>query len=544
MPLIPLLPILTPLVGAIACLLPLGDRAATRQRRWFYVAVVALTGASVLFVRVQGTLMLGMSTQVPYFYLPLALLWTPLSFWAALLLFGGLVIGQVSRLHLPLARENAGFRLVLLAASLGVLAAGNLVSLNLAWGAQLVVLLALRAMWSGSAAERPGPWAIWSSLASTGCLMVGAVAVMAHQNGAALKVEVTPGLPLLALAAAVGLRLVGWPRAGALRRSYEVYLMSLVSGLYLWLRIGLSLNADAPLLVGGIGVALVVVVVGVMGALHRTPGRALPFVLGHWFILAMVAPFFDPQRGFVASMLIAVHVAICLLVLRIHHTSGAMPLRLGRAPYLAAWASLGGLPLTAGFIAHWLLLRSIWNAGASHLVFWVLLSYVANAIPAWSQVRMGAEDVSKDEIPSAAGWTPFASMAIAAILLVVLGVYPALLSALWPRAPLNLGVLEHGRLWEGLVAPTRALIAATLLAPLVAGLTLHPRVALARGISLQPFYRFRRTVNAEWLYAVIREQVEGVLATLGRGFEALEGSFALGWALLWGIALLYFMVGT
>lgn len=592
-PLTLLLPSLIPLFGAAICPLRVFTQARLPLRRWLYMVFVALAAVGVIIARLPGAQPLGELPQTSYFGAAPVLLWTPLGALAAGLLLGAVLAGQLVRRQRPLAPEHASLRLVLLAACMGVLAAGNLLTLCVAWSIQLLALLMLRALWRESEAEKPRPWEIWSSLLSSGLLMLGAVAMLVQQEGDLSLIGIQPGLALNALAVAIALRILNWPRAGGLRRHWETYLMSLVTGLYLWLRIGPALQADGTLLSRGvgIGIALILAGLGLTSALHRRAGRALPYVLTHWAILALLAPLVDPAIGFVASLLIALHLVVSLLALRIHQTSDVSLAPLGGLAYLVAWASLGGFPLTLGFIAHWLLVRSCWETGAGHLITWVLISFVANAIPAWSQVRSFAEGATAEELPQEpvaaaededgapdlehlapspraneevdtnpmlarlkrlvtgeAAAKPdgvaIAASGLAALALLAVGIVPGLVGALWPQAPLDLSILGYSRLLGGSETAGSALALATACAPLLAGLTLHRRWMGAQVSSLRPFYRSRRVVNTDWLYTVAKEQADHILAILGQGLDVLEGSFSLAWVLIWGIALIYYMVGA
>ncbi len=542
----PLLPILIPVVGAMLCPWGFLSHARLPLRRWLYVGIIGLTALGVLVVALQGAPRLEATRPLSHLEAAPTLVWTPLSLWVAAALLAFLLASELARRRRPLAPAHVSLRLLSLAACLGVLAAGNLLTLSVAWSVPLVSLLLARALWREGEAERPGPWEIWYGLFSSGLLILGAVAVTVQQGGGLELQEVRPGLALNALAASVALRVLTWPRVGGLRLRWESYLMSLVAGLYLWLRIGLSLQATGLSLTGGVAVGAVVLlaVLGLMGALQRRPGRALPYTLGHWLILALLAPLLDPDLGLVASLLIALHLLSSLLILRVYQTSPLPQMRPGRPLYLAAWASLGGLPLTLGFVAHWLVVRSCWQSGAATLVFWLLLGCLANAVPAWAQARTLAGDAPAEEGEAKADYVALVPAGLAAAILVILGIGPGLMAVLWPQAPLDLGVLGYGRLFAAGASPVGGLVLAAVLAPMLAGLTLHQRWVSAQAPSLRPFYRSRRVINAEWLYTVVREQIDRLLAILRQGLEIIEGSFSLVWILLWGIALVYYMVGV
>jgi hypothetical protein len=544
----PLPSIIIPLVGAAICSLRLLTHPRWPVQRWLYVCTIAATALTVLATGLGMGTLEAARPYTPYLEPILTLLWMPLTSWAALLLFAGLLIGQFPRVFMPLPARHASLRLILLSSSVAILTAANLVILLLAWGVQLLVLLLLRALEPADQPERKSPWEVWTSLASTGLLMVGALAVLAGQQGVLFLIEIWPGLALSALSAAVALRLVAWPLAGGLRRNWDIHLMSLVTGFYLWVRIGHSIEFTGALLGGGSAWVMLLAALSIAGALRQTPERALSYVVIHWIIVALLAPFVNPDVGYVASLLITMHLIVCLLVLRIYQTTPVASLRLGQIPHLVAWASLGGFPLTAGFVGHWLLVRSTWQAGAAPLNFWVLLSYLAIAIPAWSQWRIMRREAAMGQTappekrPTRQTQLALPLVSLLAIMLVALGVYPRLADILWPSIELDLVLLDHRLLWGGSLGAV-GLVLATALAPLLGGLTWRLDTGEEGLAWPQAMHRLGSVFDADWLYLVLGRQIERVMRVVEQGFGILEGSFALGWVLLWFIALLYYVVG-
>ncbi len=543
--LIPWLPILIPLVGAAICPWRFVAHDQLPLRRWLYAALVALTGVAMAVAGSQGVPGKSAMLLQPYLGEAPAVVWTPLGVWVGGLLIIVLLVGQLSRGVRSLAPEHASLRLLLLAAAMGVLSADNYYVLALAWSVPVIVLLLLRALWRGGEAERPAPWDIWANLFSGGLLVVGAIATIAEQGGELALGRIGPGLGLGAFLVAVALRTLRWPRAGGLRRHWDSFMLLLVPALYLWVRVSLSLGAvEAPVNSAATTVALIaLVLLGLLGALHRQPGRALPYVLAHWLLLALLAPLLDPTLGAVVGVLVIWQLAFTLLALRLYQTSGLSTRRLGRVFYLIAWASLGGLPLTTGFVIQWLVLRSCWEAGVGHLSLWLLLSYLANALPAWVQGFSWNAPPAIEPLRARLDYGLLAAAGLPALALLLVGVYPGLLGALVPQAPAELGLLNYDRLFACSPSPGFWPWAVALV-PLLAGWALLPWVAQARMPTLRPFYRSRRLVNVEWLYAAATEQVDRLATLVEGGLRAFEGPFALGWVLLWGLVLVYWMAGA
>ena len=544
----PLPSIIIPLVGAAICSLRILTHPRWPVQRWLYVSTIAVTALAILIAGQGMGPLEAARPYTPYLEPILTLLWMPLTSWAALLLFSALLIGQIPRILAPLPVRHASLRLVLLSSSVAVLTAANLMTLLAAWGVQLLVLLLLRAVAQADQPERSNPWVIWTSLLSTHLLIIGALAVLAGQEGVMFLIEIWPGLALNALSAAVALRLIAWPLASGLRRNWDIHLMSLVTGFYLWLRMGYSLEITEALLGGGAIWVILLAGLSLVAALHRTPERGLPYVVIHWIIVALLAPFFEPDIGYVASLLITMHLIACLLVLRMYRTMDIAAMRLGQIPRLVAWASLGGFPLTAGFVGHWLLVRSIWQAGASPLSIWVLLSYFVIALPTWSQGRLllsgeATEQAAPPGEPiSAHTWLAGGLAGLLAIALLALGLFPRLADILWPGIQLDLSLLDHRVLW-GAWPGALGMVLLTLVAPLLGGLTWLWGAAEEDIPWLQAIRRSGPMLDADWLYRALRRQVERGLQIVEQGLGILEGPFSLGWVLLWFIALFYYLVG-
>ena len=544
----PLPSIIIPLFGAAICSLRILTHPRWPMQRWLYVSTIAITALAVLMAGLGMGVLEASRPYTPYLEPILILLWMPLTSWAALLLFAGLLIGQVPRILVPLPARQAALRLILLSSSVAILTAANLMILLSAWGVQILVLLLLRSIEQTDQVQRSSPWEVWTSLLSTGLLMIGALAVLAGQEGVLFLIEVWPGVALSALSGAVALRLVAWPLAGGLRRNWDVHLMSLVTGFYLWLRIGYSLEITSASLGGGIAWAILLAILSLVAALYRKPDRGLSYVVLHWITVALLAPFINPDVGYVASLLITLHLIACLLVLRMYQTTRIASLRLGQISHLVAWASLGGIPFTAGFVGHWLLVRSIWQVGASWLNIWVLLSYLAIAIPTWSQWRIIRQDnaaeqaTSLEEHSSRHAQLAWGLAGLLASMLIALGIYPRLADLLWPGIQLDLALLDHRVLW-GESPGALGMVLATALASLLGGLTWLWDTEEKRIPWLQPIDRLRTVLDANWLYRVIRDQIEWGLEATERGLRILEGYFSLGWVLLWFIALFYYLAG-
>ena len=139
-------------------------------------------------------------------------------------------------------------------------------------------------------------WDTWSSFVSLALVVIGAVALAAEQSGSLYLVAIGPGLAFTALAAGAGFRLVSWLLAGGPGRWWQLHAMSMISGFYLWLRLGIILQAEQPLLSNpGLAVPIALALGLIIGPRERQ-SRVVPVGFGYWLALALLAPALRPRH--------------------------------------------------------------------------------------------------------------------------------------------------------------------------------------------------------------------------------------------------------
>ena len=242
-----MLPIIVPLVGILVCTslkYPVFDRLT---RRGMYTIVLGLTALALALLRIRGAALVpDMRLEVGYLTLPAAPLWSPLSYWSAALVLLVLLLGQVADWDRPLTAARSVHYLTILSATMATVSAANTVSLALAWCIPQWIVLYLRVSQS-DAVEGISRWDAWAGLASMALVILGITASTAEQSGTLYLVELGPGLAFTSLALAAALRLLSWPLATGPGRWWQLHAMSLATGFYLWLRLGIALKADGPL---------------------------------------------------------------------------------------------------------------------------------------------------------------------------------------------------------------------------------------------------------------------------------------------------------
>jgi len=536
--LLPIVPIITPLAGALLCATVRFSETGGFTRRLAYATFVALTAISVAVLRGFGpdaTVQLPPASHVD---LPAMPLWSPLAYWAASLLLGVLFVGQLADHDRPLSAVRAAHYLVVLAATMAVISAGNSVSLVIAWSIPSWLVLYLRVAHS-EGSQRVSRWDTWAGFISTALVILGATAGSAEQEGSLFLIELAPRLAFYAFALAAGTRLLLWPLAGGRGRWWQLHAMSLVSGLFLWIRIGIALDATGPLVRAPFLAAIVFMALGLAIGPREGQSRVVPFSFGYWLALIVLAPLLDPERGFAVSLLIGTQLLLCLVLLRGEIAPSSGPW-LPRLPGLVAFAALSGLVMTSGFAAHWVFGQICFDVSGYGLLAVAAVAYLLAAVPLWRRLSSAVMSPAREPGHVGAGASAYILAAIAGGL-VLLGVWPGVLLRIWPDIRVGLESLGYRELWGNDLGNRLGLIAATVLAPASTGLF---------GQRLQPaveqFYgrvdRAGQSARGEWLYLVAQRIAARGTGAMRAALEALEESLPLVWCLVWCIALVYYLL--
>jgi hypothetical protein len=540
-PLLPLLPILVPLAGILICLIAKRRIDGNPSVRIIYVTAIAATALSLL-----GAWALGANTAaVPvsshrYLSIPSAPLWTPLGYWAATLLLAMLLLGQLVGPKRPMTRARCGIFLAFLAAAMATVSASNTVSLLLAWSIPLWLVLYLRTT-SGDDAEHLSRWDVWASWASIGLLILGVTAWSREQADVLDLVTIGPGLAFSAMGLAAALRLFSWPLASGPGRWWQLHAMSLITGFVLWLRLGIALDITTSLIPASGTVAAAFLAVGLLVGPHDDRSSVLPYGLGYWLALSLLAPLLDPQRGFAVSLLIATQLIACFLAFHIYTVSRDSTW-LAQCPRLAAWAALSGLPLTSGFVVHWVFAQICLGTGRPDLLFVASIGYLLVAIPVWRRFQGLSKELPARLSLQRPGRPVDLVLLVPAALLVLLGFWPHLLGTLWPNMGLGLEALQHGQLWGDSFQERFSLLVATLLIPMAGSLLASQRAEGLLESGHRALERARQGIGMGWLYLLVEQLLDRVLAALRKGLENVEEALPLGWTLLWTLALVYYLV--
>ncbi len=539
----PLLPILVPLLGAIVIpLLPNADNRGS-LRLWGYVAVLVLTGLALGgvglwdlgIIRAIGPAGSNWDTR-------LALLWTPLGLGTAVLLTTTLLLAQIGRMAPPRTASYVSITLTLLAAAIVAMGAANLLVLCLAWGVPSVGILLLRMAPEQDSSVADAPPSVWASVISTALLVLGATVLMSEQKGALILVQVQPGLGLIALTCAVALRLYASTRTVTSGRFWQIAVIELLMGLYLWARIVVSLQAHQSAVVDRTGWAAgVLVAIGLFAYLIRKPVAARTPLVLHWLTVAIIAPLLDPARGLAVSVLVTVQLASAMLAMHVRDGTESGPF--GAVSYLEAivGASLAGLPLTIGFIIHWILLQialghSVW------LTVWFSISFGLVAFPFWQRSLDLVKSAPRWKMGPAGAFRALAVVSIAGLIVTSLGIYPGLASYLWMRGPVDLGALSYRQLISGTGVELVVLVVGAGLVPGLAALAVMSRVdQVPRGIASR-YRALRRSFDVDVLHDIIALRIQRGLSSANGIVRAGEASLMVGWTILWGVALVYYII--
>jgi hypothetical protein len=533
------LPILTPLAGALICAAPRYPIAGGLTRRGVYAAILILTAISVAIVWASGgAIVPGLGPQIGYLSFPAMPLWSPLGYWAALLVLAVLLVGQLADLGRPLTAARSVQYLIVLSATMATVSFGNSISFVLAWSIPQWSVLYLRVS-QGEGSERTSRWDTWAGFASMVLVILGATAATMEQSGSLYLVEIGPGLAFASLASAAGLRLLSWPLTGGRGRWWQLHAMSLVSGLYLWLRLGIALDADAPLVSNPIATVTLVLALGLLIGPREGRSRVVPYGFGYWLALALLAPLLDPESGFAVSLLIGTQLMLCLVVLRgyLEPPAGTW---FSRLPGLVAWASLSGILFTSGFAVYWTFGQICLRTGGIALLMIASVSYLIAAFPLWKRLTLPAQ--VDPEYAAAGLGRPFGiALFGVSCVLVLMGLWPGMLEWLFPEIRVGLRIFGYAQLLGEATSDRVVLFLAAFLVPGVAGLV-GRRAPHLLDAPRQWMLRIEQNSKGEWLYLMGQRALALATGTVRTALEVLEGSLSLGWCLLWAIVLVYYLL--
>jgi len=124
---------------------------------------------------------------------------------------------------------------------------------------------------------------------------------------------------------------------------------------------------------------------------------------------------------------------------------------------------------------------------------------------------------------------------------VLLGIWPGIIEKIWPDIRLGLDALQHTRLWGDSAADRLALFVAVLVVPMGAGLAAR-RVPRVQDMLYGWIIRAEQGLKGEWLYLLAQRVLAWATRGLRHSLQVVEESLPLGWCLLWGLALVYYLL--
>jgi hypothetical protein len=418
--------------------------------------------------------------------------------------------------------------LFLVAATIGALTGQTLYAICLAWGAADLAFVGLNLLGSTGDDLTRATREIGTNLAST-CLLIAAATVSGGGAWGAADWGIARELALVAALLRLGVYLA----PGSARQQRQGTLFALVLGGGLWLRLTgtAPYNVVPPQLALSLG-AWALLATAFIAARSPSLHAAMPYLVLHSSTIAIMASLADPATGILIALASLIQAILCLTLIEL------LPLlwpadetpRLGLGLWGIALASLGGIPLTLGFWAHWGLLRIAWLHGAWGPLLLACLSYALVAMPLWRH-GLGLWGDAPPHKPA----SPLVRVGIGGaialgLMLIVPALYPPLMLAMGAPflAPPTLGALLQG--------PVMLLIALLLIgsvAPAIAGLALI-RVERVLPPQWDPALNIvAALLEVHWLY----DTLDPLLAGGRRGIEmvslVIDSSLYLGWTIAW-----------
>ena len=534
--------VLLPLVGAgLIAPWPTPSRAEWVVRLiqgWLYPAILLLEILFIVSAALLETPALTLSLDSPLLGAgpDVAYLLDNLAVWMLLVLLLSLFVVELVRPRSTLKPLRNSMALLLVTVSIGALTGQTLYAVCLAWGVVDLAFMGLNLL-NASSDDLPNTIReIGTNLAST-CLLIAAATVSGGGTWSTAEWGIARELALVAALLRLGVYLV----PGSARQRWQGTLFALVLGGMLWLRLmgmapGSVVSAQRVLTLG----AWALVATAFIAARAPDLSRAMPYVVLHSSTIAIMASLSDPATGILIALASLVNAVFCLSLLELLPLlwpSDEMP-QLGRWLVSVPLASLGGVPLTLGFVAHWGLLRICWLYGAWGPFGLVVLSYALVAAPLW---RRGlsvwrAAPVSRPITPLT--WAGIGGGILIAAVLVLAALYPPLMLAIGARF-WNLPTL--GALLQGPVMVIVALLFGSA-APIIAGLVLMHAEEIYAARLAPALDTLAALLEMHWFYETVDPLFKGGRRALEVAALAIDSSLYLGWTVAWSTIVMLYLI--
>ena len=546
---LPLLPVLIPFAGAgLLSVLP-RMRSAVAPRRT--VLSLVLLAAMLSFPlthagRAPVAQRFSLGPSVPGLG-SIHLAFDALAVHWGLLLLGTLMLLHGASLRVPMERSRAVWLLVAVGGAVWSFAATDVYSLAMAWGLIDVATVgyAARAMASRRRAIRFAVGALLSTMAT----VVALVLSLGLAGDSGIEAALDVGTPALWLVAAAIVRQGVYPLVGGFCRPLGLGLLSVFTGSCLWLRIG----GLAPALLAGFGgllpyVGAALLIAATLALLAPEPASSRAYVLLNGALASILASILEPSAGLGVAFLTLMSTGLGLALAessRIAEASASVSL--GPVPRWAAWATLGGWPLTLGFVCHWALLKLCLQTGAHALGLLAILSHLLVAMALW---KRRPEAPARTQRRGAASWAarPWQVWFSATLCwaaaggLILLGLAPGLLARFWPGMPAGTRVASLVTLLLGGISPSQGVVLAlATLGPLWGCRLSARRLAPVTGQTRQAGHLVGAALELDWLYVALEASAAAVAREARKAFSLLEGPLYLAWVLVWILGAVFLL---
>ncbi len=516
------LPWLIPFVGAcLTATLP-SNIISARIRRWAQIAI--LLGTCVALALVQRTTQATWTPPQPFMdqFEPLTFSYEQPRTTIAWLPLGLLSLVNLGLITEPVGRSESARQLALVGMVLATMAASTPFTLGVIWALTDLLLLVLK--FRRTHQEEPYLLIRYgtSNLLSTMALVV-AIAFMGGRGNAPLAAWPRMSLPWLVLAAFFRLGMYPLPHRHG--EAWEVDLASLYTGIYLWLQVGMLQPlalARLPLLL----MSLCLLAMGLLANRAADFSSAWPYVSAYGILLSLFPVLVGGNAGGVATLSLAALWALGL-ALRHLYIRASVPRKVApglRVPMAVALAALCGLPPSLGFMAHWSLLQLCWLHGRWGVMLVLSAAWLLISIPLWRQLDELLTFQGNYRKMRGVELIPIGAAALLGAALLVGGIWP------------GTGAID-GLLSQPL--PGSVLLLLTLIPPLGGYALREPgrrSYAAPWAEGLAP------PLGLAWLYGGVEKALERTDAWIVELFVTLEDAFGLGWILIWGLALILYLV--
>jgi len=467
----------------------------------------------------------------------------PWTLFAALLITTTALLASLATLGFPTSRGSAALSLLAITACLGASASANLLTLVTCWIALDLVLLGFNA-WNATSLADMGR-ARWRAVVSYLTALAPLFIIITQMRSAETG---TDGWCSYALVVAALVRIGAYPfpyplssgKNPPIASAVIAQVASIAAGGTLLARLSPGSSPVRATMVPVLTIALLIT--ALLAWLTRDSDRVVRRVAANQAVGIALAFYLAPYGDTGVAALMLVNLALCLACIAgdSRHLPAGDGLRDLAGP-LIAFASLSGIPGTAGFAARWRLASTALTEWGLYVPLGMALSGALIVAPLLRRARtLWSQPRDERKIQSWASGTALRAFLVLALLIAAAGLFPRAAGSI-ATGSLSPAVTTHP-LAKGEPA-LATLLLVTLVVPLAGGylgnrlwLRIPTRFVPAAAVT-------EETLDLDWLHRGLEWLARKARAVLRVGARLVEGGLGTGWTLAWVLVLLFWLLG-